>query len=217
VEKSTTYRLRCLGGRVSQVATPEMGEDFEHEVRLDEDGVLLSLGAECRKLRRDRHLTLQTIAERTGLSPSMISMVERGRTSPSIGTLVAISSALGVQVSDLFDGHEMSLNPVSRLHDQGSFATPNGVHHRTAVLAGLEGIGVNVNTYEVGSASAPEQLHHAGHECGVLLEGTLKVELENESYTLHPGDSISYDSNIPHRISNDGDFPAKAVWVNVGR
>jgi transcriptional regulator with XRE-family HTH domain len=199
------------------VKTSEVLEEIDHEVRLDEDGVLLSLGAKCRAFRRDRHLTLQTIAERTGLSPSMISMVERGRTSPSIGTLVAISSALGVRVSDLFDGHETTMNPVNRIQDQDSVATATGVHHRTAVVAGLEGVGMNVNTYEVGAESAPEQLHHAGHECAVVLEGTLQIELENESYVLQPGDSITYDSSTPHRITNNGEIPAKAVWVNVGR
>jgi transcriptional regulator with XRE-family HTH domain len=195
--------------------TENTTENVDHEVHLDEDGVLLSLGAKCRAFRRDRHLTLQTIAERTGLSPSMISMVERGRTSPSIGTLVAISSALGVRVSDLFDGHETTLNPVNRLQDQDSLATATGVHHRAAVVAGLNGIGMNMNTYEVGAESAPEQLHHAGYECAVVLEGTLKIELESESYVLHAGDSISYDSGNPHRITNHGDVPAKAVWVNV--
>jgi transcriptional regulator with XRE-family HTH domain len=194
-----------------------MSNDIDNELLLDEDGVLLSLGTKCRQFRRDRHLTLQTIAERTGLSPSMISMVERGRTSPSIGTLVAISSALGVRVSDLFDGHDTTLNPVNRLQDQDGLATPSGVHHRAAVVAGIDGISVQVNTYEVGGESAPEQLHHAGHECGVLLEGTLKIDLENESYILQAGDSISYDSGTPHRIANQGEVPAKAVWVNVGR
>ncbi len=212
-----THSLPFARGRVFRVTANEISDELDHEVQLDEDGVLLSLGTKCRKIRRERHLTLQTIAERTGLSPSMISMVERGRTSPSIGTLVAISSALGVRVSDLFDGHETTLNPVNRLQDQDSLATPTGVHHRAAVVAGIEGIGVNVNIYEVGGASAPEQLHHAGYECVVLLEGTLKVELDNDSYVLQPGDSISYDSNTPHRLSNEGDVPAKAVWVNVGR
>ena len=167
------YPLGFLDARLWSVTAPGIEEDLDHEVHLDEDGVLVSLGARCRKFRRDRHLTLQTIADRTGLSPSMISMVERGRTSPSIGTLVAISSAMGVRVSDLFEGHESTPNPVTRLQDQDSIITPMGVHHRVAVVPGLDGIGLNVNIYEVGGASAEEQLHHPGHECGVLLEGTL--------------------------------------------
>jgi uncharacterized cupin superfamily protein len=127
----------------------------------------------------------------------MISMVERGRTSPSIGTLVAVSSAIGIPVSDLFDGHDESRNPVNRFQEQHSLATPTGVHRRAAVLARSDRIVLHINTYEVGGASSPEQLHHAGHECGVLLEGSLKIELDNESYTRRPGDSISYESRRP--------------------
>ena len=191
--------------------------DLDNELRLDEDSVLIALGKKCRQFRRDQNVTLQTIAERTGLSASMISMVERGRTSPSIGTLVAISSALGVRVGDLFDGYYTALNPVNRLQDQHSIVTPSGVYQRAAVVAGIEGISMQVNTYGVGGESQPEQLHHAGHECALLIEGTLRIDLGNESHILQRGDSISYDSGIPHRIANEGDVPAKAVWVNVGR
>ena len=66
-------------------------------------GVLNTIGRNIRQLRMERSLTLQALAEHTGLSPSMLSLLERGKTGPSIGTLVVIAASLGAQMSDLMD------------------------------------------------------------------------------------------------------------------
>jgi transcriptional regulator with XRE-family HTH domain len=187
-------------------------------LRLDEESHLESLGLKIRALRHDQQLTLQAVGERTGLSPSMISMIERAQTSPSVGSLVAIASALGVLVSDLFEfKHTERTDPVTRSAEHAVFETPLGVVHESVIVERPLGLGVNFNTYQVGSASARVLTHHSGFESGVVLEGTLQIELGDESYTLETGDSISYDSSTPHRISNGGDGPARAVWVMLDR
>src|SRR5271165_1488673 len=66
--------------------------------------VLATIGRNIRRLRNERGLTLQALADQTQLSASMLSLLERGKTGPSIGTLVVIASALGAQMSDLIDG-----------------------------------------------------------------------------------------------------------------
>jgi transcriptional regulator with XRE-family HTH domain len=75
----------------------------EHSERIwiETADALAAIGNRIRDLRGQKGLTLQALSEQTGLSPSMLSLVERGQTSPSIGTLVVISSALGVHMSDL--------------------------------------------------------------------------------------------------------------------
>jgi mannose-6-phosphate isomerase-like protein (cupin superfamily) len=60
-------------------------------------------------------------------------------------------------------------------------------------------------------------MRHNGREYGVVLEGELKVTVGFESHTLGPGDSIAFDSAIPHRLENDGDIPVSAIWVVLGR
>jgi transcriptional regulator with XRE-family HTH domain/mannose-6-phosphate isomerase-like protein (cupin superfamily) len=74
-------------------------------------------------------------------------------------------------------------------------------------------------TYEVGGASAAENalIRHGGREYGHLLEGSLAVTVGFETYTLEPGDSISFDSTVPHRLFNMGEVPAKAIWFVIGR
>jgi transcriptional regulator with XRE-family HTH domain/mannose-6-phosphate isomerase-like protein (cupin superfamily) len=68
-------------------------------------------------------------------------------------------------------------------------------------------------TYAPGAMSGTNLSHHEGREFGLILEGELLVELGFESYTLHRGDSIIFESTVPHRLINQGDRPMRAVWV----
>jgi transcriptional regulator with XRE-family HTH domain len=72
-------------------------------------------------------------------------------------------------------------------------------------------------TYEPGASSGAKMSHHEGREFGLILEGELVVELGFESYTLHRGDSIIFESSTPHRLINNGIHPMRAVWVVLSR
>ena len=182
------------------------------------DDALVSLGIKVRALRRKRGLTLQELAASTGLSSSMLSMVERGRASPSIGTLVTVASALGVHMSALFDREDgADPEPVHRAAEQPVVETPEGVLRRLAIVDEEHDVEVVINEYPGGTASASRPLHHAGHEYGVVLEGVLTVEFDDASYHLSAGDAIAYSSETPHRLSNPGTRRARAVWINIGR
>ena len=164
---------------------------------------LVELGGRIRALRAEQGLTLQMIAERTGLSSSMVSMVERGRTSPSIGTLIAISSALGVHMADLFElDLDAARDVVQRAAEHQIVETANGVLRRLVQVDPRRGLELVVNEYEPGTASAVQVTHHGGHEYGYVLEGDLTVELQNTEHRLAPGDSIAFESTRPHRIGN---------------
>lgn len=67
--------------------------------------------------------------------------------------------------------------------------------------------------YQVGASSGAKMSHHLGREFGLILEGVLTLELGFERYALEPGDSIIFDSTTPHRMSNAGEIPMKAIWV----
>lgn len=178
---------------------------------------VIQLGNRIRELRAERGLTLQVMAENTGLSSSMLSLVERGKTSPSIGTLVAISSALGVHMSDLFGRAQGAFEAVTRLEDQPVYSAGRGVKRRVAKTDDERGVEVVVNEYEPGTGSGPQLLHHSGHEYGIVLEGNLEIEVAGQVFQLEPGDCISYDSQLPHRIANNGLTHVTAVWINLNR
>jgi transcriptional regulator with XRE-family HTH domain len=179
---------------------------------------LLAIGFQIRQLRSERGVTLQGLADMTGLSASLLSLVERGKTSPSIGTLVAIAHAFDVHMTDLMpEAPATDQLPVLRSDEQRVYATPEGVNRRILRDDRIRGLEVALNEYGPGGRSADSLLHHAGYEYGVVIEGTLTVEVDGQSHELQPGDSIAYDSTHPHRIINQGRGPARAMWVNLDR
>jgi len=114
-----------------------------------------AIGNRVRELRTDRSLTLQAMADMTGLSPSLLSLVERGKTSPSIGTLVSVAHALGVHMSDLVPGESAAREePVIRASDQREFATNAGVTRRVLRDDRVRGVEIAINQYAPEGRSA---------------------------------------------------------------
>ena len=186
------------------------------KISVETADTLETIGARIRDLRTKKDQTLQTLAGLTGLSPSMLSLVERGKTSPSIGTLIVIASALDVHMSDLLaEDHGDSRNPVSRASEQPIFETTQGVLRRVLREDRTRGAEIAINEYapQTGNSSVP--VHHAGFEYGIVLEGELTVELDGTNHVLRPGDLISYESERPHRIWNYGSTRVRALWVNL--
>ncbi|MBT0770676.1 cupin domain-containing protein [Kineosporia sp. J2-2] len=174
------------------------------------------MGARVRMLRKQQNLTLKSLADRTGVSVSMLSMVERGLASASVGTLVSVSTALGVHMSDLFGpGEEVDRSPVTRAEEQITATTGTGGVHRIAYRDPRAGVELAVRQYVPGGTSAQTPELADGRQVGVLISGELTVELDGEMHVLHPGDSIAYQSSRPHRIVNRGEEPAQALWVSL--
>ncbi len=71
--------------------------------------------------------------------------------------------------------------------------------------------------YEVGASDGEFAYRHRGREYGVVTQGTLRVELGFTTYVLGPGDSISFDCGVPHKLTNIGQIPVTAIWVVVDR
>lgn len=182
-----------------------------------EDAIAL-IGTRIRDIRSMKGMPLRALAESTGLSMSMLSLVERGKTSPSIGTLIAICSALDVHMADLLAPVSLvRASPVSRVEEQTVVRTRAGVDRRILRDDRANGVEIAINQYAPDTGSAPTPIHHEGFEYGVILDGELTVELDGKLHTLRPGDLISYDSARNHRIWNRGKGKARALWVNLHR
>lgn len=179
------------------------------------DGAIREIGARIRTLRLKRRRTLRHLAEATGVSTSMLSMVERGQANPSIGTLVAIAAALGEPMVSLFGDSARAASPVIRAGQQPVMTTRRGVRRRLLIRDPVSNIEVAENTYAPRTVSADVPIRHLGREMGVLLEGHLAVEVGGERYALRPGDAVVIDSAKPHRFVNVGRRRARTIWINV--
>src|SRR5437899_6978257 len=174
----------------------------------------VDVGERLRELRRCRRCTLRAIAERSGLSESFLSQVERGRASASIASLRRIADALGVSMADLFEPDRLPGPRVLRRDERPALSfgvlgkklllTPRPLHHLEVFAGELE---------VDGSTGAEPYAHGDSEELFVVLSGTVQLELGGELSELESGDSIDYRSSTPHRISNVGDELAEVMWI----
>ncbi|TYL54425.1 helix-turn-helix domain-containing protein [Agromyces mariniharenae] len=182
------------------------------------------IGERLRDARLRQGLSLRGLAKALGVSPSLISQVETGKTQPSVSTLYAIVSLLGVSLDELLGVGPVAPrgaaqpSPVQRGADNPVLEMENGVRwERLAV-----GDGSNdalLVTYDPGASSSVEGrlMRHAGVEYAYILEGELTLQLDFDTFVLGPGDSLHFDSVRPHLYSNRGTSPARGIWFIVGR
>ncbi len=182
------------------------------------NGTMRQVGARIRLARKRRRLTLAHVGKTTGLTPSMLSMVERGVATPSIGALVAISDVLKIPMASLFGPTLEATSRRDRVARRGTqpvMSTGRGVQRRLVTRDAADNVELAENTYLPGASSADLPLHHQGREFGVVLSGRLRVEVGREVYVLRAGDSILVDSTTPHKFTNIGREVARTLWVNV--
>jgi transcriptional regulator with XRE-family HTH domain len=178
--------------------------------------LLPQIGERIRTARTAKRMTLQMLSDETDLTPSMLSLVERGRTIPSIGSLIAISHALDVDVGDLVSvSRAGKQDVVVRAGDATAVETPQRLVRRVLRDDNVNGALISTTKYRPNTASSPVPRAHAGFEHGYILEGSLTVELEGTAYILDEGDLISYNSNRPHRIFNHTSHDTVALWINL--
>lgn len=180
------------------------------------NAIVAAIGNRLRTLRQQREMTLQDLAEATDLSPSMLSLVERGRAAPSIQSLIVISNALNVTMSELIvSDHAEEDRVVVRADDQPFVKTAQNVIRRVMREDRARGISIAINEYEPETGSSLKRGAHSGFEYGFVLEGQLTVELESVTYQLKAGDLISFESKRPHRFWNHGSKRASTLWINL--
>jgi transcriptional regulator with XRE-family HTH domain len=180
------------------------------------DALVTVIGNRIRLLRQARKMTLQDLADATKLSPSMLSLVERGRAAPSIQSLVVLCSALNVTMSDLLATEPVDDEQVVvRTSDRPFVKIGRDVIRRVLREDRSRGLSVAVNEYEPNTGSSLTRGAHSGFEYGYVLEGALTVELENVSYQLKAGDLIAFPSKRPHRFWNNGKKRARTLWLNL--
>lgn len=179
---------------------------------------LASIGVRIKDVRLRRGMTLQTLSEVSGVSPSMLSLVERGRASPSIGTLVVIASSLGVTMSDIVaEAPQPDEKLVIRAIEPKAIETAQHVIRRVLREDKSRDLSVAVNEYQPNTGNAEKPITHQGYEYGFVLEGRLTVTVEDTAYVLNQGDFVSYSSRRPHHIWNHSNRPVRTFWINLTR
>ena len=189
------------------------------------------VGGRLRAERERLGISLRELARRVGVSPSLVSQIELDRVNPSVSTLYALVTELGMTMSDVF-GDSPSEEPVIRRlreEDESGLAERPETRRVINLASGVRWERLTPQSdreveflyvvYPVGAASCPEDalMTHGGKEYGYVSSGTLGVRVGFDEYELGPGGSIAFDSSSPHRLWTIGDEPVHAVWVVIGR
>src|SRR5262245_4065839 len=184
-----------------------------------------TLGARIRGERVRTGLSVRGLAAQVGVSPSLISQIERGRATPSVATLWSVADALGVSIAQLFDGADtvdrehVPHGPVQPQESRQSISLADGVRWERLTPEPDEELDFVLAVYPPGAASCPADAltRHGGREFGYVVSGTLAVKVGFEEHVLRTNDSIAFDSTMPHRLRAVGDEPAVAVWAVLHR
>jgi transcriptional regulator with XRE-family HTH domain len=186
------------------------------------------IGGRLRAERERLGVSLRELARRVGVSPSLVSQIELDRVNPSVSTLYALVTELGMTMSDVF-GDSRPAEPARRSHNDNGLAErpqtrrvinlDSGVRWERLTPHSDRDVEFLYVTYPVGAESCPEAalMTHGGKEYGYVTSGTLGVRVGFEEYELEPGGSIAFDSSSPHRLWTIGHEPVQAVWVVIGR
>ncbi|MDH6676803.1 transcriptional regulator with XRE-family HTH domain [Rhodococcus sp. LBL1] len=164
-----------------------------------------------RTIRTQQGLTLEALAERTGLTRSYLSKVERGRSTPSIAAALSISRALDVDVSRLFSaaGIEEKVT-IERAGERESGADDRYRPVASAMLGKVMTPFVVRPGTEYGDEGYRE---HPGQEFVFVHAGAVEIDFDGRTTALATGDSVYFDATVPHRMRALGDEPAEAVVV----
>ncbi|MFV0426299.1 MAG: helix-turn-helix domain-containing protein [Beutenbergiaceae bacterium] len=182
--------------------------------------MLDGIGTTVHSMRKQKKLTLTQLAQATGLSPAIISQVERGRANPSFTTLAQIAHGLKIPVGKLLPTARQAKSPVVRADERRDLrqATPKGMGHAVyeLLVPDLDGaLEVLWVVTDPGHDTSDSPFTHGGEEVGVIISGQLEVYLDGERFDLRAGDSIRFDSTRPHWFRNTSRRQCVAVWINT--
>ena len=187
------------------------------------------VGSRLRAERERLGISLRELARRVGVSPSLVSQIELDRVNPSVSTLYALVTELGMTMSDVFGDSGPEQQVVRRPRDDDGLAEKPDTRRVINLASGVRWERLTPHSdrdveflyvvYPVGAESCPEDalMTHGGKEYGYVSSGTLGVRVGFDEYELGAGGSIAFDSSSPHRLWTVGDEPVHAIWVVIGR
>jgi transcriptional regulator with XRE-family HTH domain len=175
---------------------------------------LIDVGRNLRDLRAEQRLSIRSLAELSGLNVNTLSMIENGKSSPSVSTLQQLARALSVPITAFFETDTIKNNisyQKSGQRIQAAFS-----HGALADLgAGLtiQGGQPLLVTLEPKANSGSTPIVHTGHEFVFCLEGRLSYTIEDRIYILDPGDSLLFEAHLPHFWQNIGESTSQSLLI----
>jgi transcriptional regulator with XRE-family HTH domain len=186
-------------------------------LKFHNEAASVDVGARLRELREAQNISMRTLATKSGLSANALSMIERGKTSPSVSTLYKLADALGVSITAFFG---------IQTEKQAAVFLKADARTRISFTRGVfEGLGGEqfigraepfMLTLESGASSGPNNMTHTGHEFVFCLRGQLEYQVEKNIFLLEAGDSLLFGSHLKHKWRNPSNLVTNALIMISG-
>lgn len=171
----------------------------------------VNIGGRLRALREARSISQRELARRVGLPNSTISLIESGRSNPTIGALKRILDGLPIGLAEFFayepEAPTRFFFAAEELREIGR----GRISYRQIGESGAHALQMLDETYQPGADTGRVSLSHQGEEAGLILSGHLEVTVDGARKLLGPGDAYVFDSRLPHRFRNTGGEPCRVV------
>lgn len=172
------------------------------------------IGKKLRGLRKARRFSIRALAELSGLSVNTLSLIENGKTSPSVNTLHQLAQSLNIPITAFFENEQHKKRVVyQRAGERQLLVFSQG--HMESLSEGMPQMGSEpfITRLEAGATSGEAPIIYPGREFIYCLEGHITYTVENEVYPLAPGDSLIFDSYAPHSWRNTASVSSSALLV----
>ncbi len=185
-----------------------------------QEDIRVNVGLRLKTVRKDRKLSLTDVAQRTDLSVSLLKDIEDGELTPPLGTVIKLAKALDLKMGYFISGEDNLPHTIVRKHDRkviSRYNSQKGKHYGY----GYESLAPRKKDRHMEpflvtlapSETEEERSAHDGQEFIFVLEGKMQVRLGNEIHILEPGDSIYYDSTVPHLVKCGGEKETRILAV----
>ncbi len=200
--------------RADQAAAEQLAEDAR------DNQLEVAIGRQVRQFRQDLDMTVAEVAKLAGLSSGMLSKIENGMTSPSLATLRALSRALNVPVTSFFRKFEEQRDATYVKAGEGLLIERRGTRagHQYQLLGHSIGPRTSVEPYLITLTEKSEVFplfQHSGMEFIYVLEGKVLYRHGSQTYDMAPGDSLFFDSDVPHGPEELIELPVRMLSLIV--
>jgi transcriptional regulator with XRE-family HTH domain len=172
------------------------------------------VGQQLRLMRKARKLSIRVLAKHSGLSVNTLSLIENGRTSPSVSTLEQLARSLDVPITAFFEAeHPAHKVAYQKAGERQQIILPQGQMERFSTGMPHAGSEPFITRFEPGANSGKAPIVFPGREFIYCLEGQITYIIDGKTYPLAPGDSLIFDAYTPHSWRNTAAESSSALLV----
>jgi DNA-binding XRE family transcriptional regulator len=171
------------------------------------------VGNQLRALRKARRFSIRNLAEISGLSVNTLSLIENGRTSPSVNTLSQLAQSLNVPITAFFEIERKKKIVYQKAGERKQIVFSQGQLESLSGDMPHMGSEPFITRLEPNASSGVEPIIYAGRQFIYCLEGHITYTIEGETYPLAPGDSLIFDAYTPHSWQNTSTTSSRALLV----